>query len=207
MLEAVNRRVSDLWGKLRERVEQLTPVQKGTIVALGTLYAAVLIGLMFVGGDYVFKGKLSANAVIAHIATWMRASRLGALVLYAAMTLTAIPPISGFGTCVTMAGMAYASVQPSESHSWTHVSWRLIQGWIIASGGLVLSSSISFIALRALLNRLHGHWSILTDIKNDRRFRALQQAVRERGLWMAVLARCVRSLTKVLPITILLYVC
>ncbi|KAI3628646.1 TVP38 [Malassezia furfur] len=105
------------------------------------------------------------------------------------MTLTAIPPISGFGTCVTMAGMAYASVQPSESHSWTHVSWRLIQGWIIASGGLVLSSSISFIALRALLNRLHGHWSILTDIKNDRRFRALQQAVRERGLWMAVLAR------------------
>ena len=56
MLEAVNRRVSDLWGKLRERVEQLTPIQKGTIVALGTLYAAILIGLMFVGGDYVFKG-------------------------------------------------------------------------------------------------------------------------------------------------------
>lgn len=191
MLEVVNHRVSDLWGKLRERLEQLTPAQRAAVVALGTLYVAVVIGLMFIGGNYVFQGTLRSNAVLAHIATWMRVSRLRALVLYAGMTLAAIPPISGFGTCVTMAGMAYASVQPSEPHSWAHVFWRLMEGWMVASGGLILSASISFIALRTLLNRLDGRWGILTNIKSDRRFRALQQAVRERGLWMAVLARYV----------------
>ena len=51
MLEVVNHRVSDLWGKLRERLEQLTPAQRAAVVALGTLYVAVLIGLMFIGGD------------------------------------------------------------------------------------------------------------------------------------------------------------
>lgn len=108
------------------------------------------------------------------------------------MSITAIPPISGFGTTVTMAGMAFASVDAKESQdgvSLAQSAARLFYGWMIASGGLVWSSVLSFLLLRRILARLHGQWDMLSTIKSDRRFRALQGAVRERGLWMAVLSR------------------
>lgn len=91
-----------------------------------------------------------------------------------------------------MAGMAFASVDAKASQdgvSLAQSAVRLFYGWLIASGGLILSSLLSFVLLRRILARLHGQWDMLSTIKSDRRFRALQEAVRERGLWMAVLSR------------------
>ncbi|PKI84329.1 Tvp38p [Malassezia vespertilionis] len=93
---------------------------------------------------------------------------------------------------VTIAGMAFASAVSSEKNmrvTWWYSVGRFFYGWIIASVGLVISSYISFVFLQYILARMHGHWRVLDTIKGDRRFRALQEAVHERGLWMAVLSR------------------
>lgn len=109
------------------------------------------------------------------------------------MIACAIPPIHGFGTTVTLCGMAFASVSAdptSASLGFNAQLRRLLFGWLVASAGLLLSGCISFILLRRVLAQLHVHWSTLNQIKSDHRFRALQEAVRRRGLIMAMLARC-----------------
>ncbi|WFD38630.1 Tlg2-vesicle protein [Malassezia japonica] len=78
-----------------------------------------------------------------------------------------------------MAGMAFASVDAKASQdgvSLAQSAVRLFYGWLIASGGLILSSLLSFVLLRRILARLHGQWDMLSTIKSDRRFRALQEA-------------------------------
>lgn len=119
----------------------------------------------------------------------MRSSHSGILVLYSAMIITAIPPISGFGSTVTMAGMAFASLRPTDPRTWSQSLSQLAYGWAVASIGLVLSATTSLLLLRRVLSRLHGQWGVLSTIKKDRRFRALRIAVHEHGLWMAVLSR------------------
>jgi len=63
------------------------------------------------------------------------------------------------------------------------------QGWVIATVGLLLSACISFVVIRRILANMQGQWRMLARIKLDRRFRALQTAVRERSLVMTMLAR------------------
>lgn len=189
MLAALTENAFNAWANLRDRMERLTKAQKIAIGVIAILHVIGAAVFMLVGGDSILQCTVLAHSGIARMATWMRSSWMGILALYIAMCITAIPPISGFGTCVTMAGMAFASIDASEPRAWSHSASKLVYGWIIASFGMVLSSSISFMLLQTLLSRLHGQWEVLSVIKSDRRFRALQRAVKERGLWMAVLAR------------------
>ena len=103
------------------------------------------------------------------------------------MILSALPPIHGFSTSLTLCGMAFASSHAGAS--WHQQLSALLYGWGVATIGLMLSAMLSFHILRRLLANLHGQWDIQDRIKSDRRFRALQTAVRERGMPMAILAR------------------
>ena len=191
MMTELRRRCSEAYVQANRWLSQLTLAQK---LGLGTVMVAHMIvaaALPWIGGDTVFQCRLSADAGIVRLANWLRSARWGIVVLYFAMTLAAIPPISGFGTCLTLTGMAFASSTTSDKSTLTASLSRLMYGFGIAALGLVLSSTISFCLLRALFSRYHGDLEIFSLIRRDARFCALQQAVRERGLWMAVLARYV----------------
>lgn len=103
------------------------------------------------------------------------------------MTVTGIPPINGFSSTLTLCGMAFARSEPNAS--WQQQMGALIQGWFIATVGLLISACLSFVTLRFILAHIQGQWRVLVKIKSDRRFRALQTAVRDRGLIMAMLSR------------------
>lgn len=126
------------------------------------------------------------------MATWMRNSTWGIPVLYVLMVITAMPPLSGFGTLVTVAGMAFAHAGPEQAKAgvtWGQSLWQFTYGWLVASLGLILSATIGIAAIRFILTRLRGRWDVMAMVQDDPRFNALQEAVRTRGLWMAVLAR------------------
>lgn len=83
--------------------------------------------------------------------------------------------------------MAFATA-PVNANAGTQL-YALLRAWVIATGGMMFSAMGSFLILRRILAHLHGQWAALQHIKGDRRFRAMQSAVRERGTVMAVLAR------------------
>ena len=117
---------------------------------------------------------------------------MGIPLIYAALTVTAFPPVVGFGMTITVCSMAYGSAGPEQDRRSMTVQRELaivLYGWLVTAAGYVLSASICFFGLRRLLHACHGHWSVIEQVKQDARFHAMQEAVRTRGLWMAVLIR------------------
>ncbi|WFD25856.1 Tlg2-vesicle protein [Malassezia nana] len=103
------------------------------------------------------------------------------------MIITGLPPLNGFSSALTLCGMAFARSEPKAP--WAQHMRALGWGWFVATLGLLVSACVSFVVLRRLLKKVQGQWALLARIKSDRRFRALQHAVHERGLVMALLAR------------------
>lgn len=176
------------WDIYRERFKELTPAQKAGIVAFLLLQLLVLGYLLHGGGGELMHGaQPTLTPGIARISLWISHSWLGIPLLYLSMAVTGIPPITGFSSTLTLCGMAFARSEPNAP--WQQQVRALGQGWAIATVGLLLSACLSFVIVRRVLANLQGQWHMLSRIKSDRRFLALQTAVRERGLMMAILAR------------------
>lgn len=175
---------------VKQRLLHMTPLQKGLAALLFLLQLSIIAIVTYYGGDQIFHGTFVESftfVVLARVAAWISHSFFGVIVLYLFMTICAFPPMHGFMTCMTVCGMAFGSAG-AQSTMHQQVSY-LLYAWFIAVVGLMVSACISVVVLRRVLYYLHGQWQLLARMKQDRRFLSLQNAIRDHGLVMAVLAR------------------
>ena len=159
----------------------LTPAQKAFFIAGALLYTAITVALI-VAGDEIFHS-------VARASTWFARSPYGIPALYALMTVLSFPPTVGFGTSVTLCGMAFGSARGAPDFSWEAQLKRLLWAYAVALGGYVLGSTVAFFTLRRVVAALERRWQLIRSAKNDPRFTAVQTAVYQSGIWVAVLIR------------------
>ena len=167
--------------RARNAASSLTPVQKAFLVVGALLYTGLSVALI-VAGDEIFHA-------IARASSWFAKSPYGVPALYAIMTVLAFPPTVGFGTSVTMCGMAFGSAREATDLTWGTQSKRVFGAYLVATGGYVLGSTTAFVVLHRLVSVLEGRWQAIRSAKSDPRFGAVQTAVYQSGVWVAVLIR------------------
>jgi uncharacterized membrane protein YdjX (TVP38/TMEM64 family) len=86
---------------------------------------------------------------------------LGALIIFALITLTGFPPVIGYSSAVTLSGFVYG----------------FPAGWPVAAAATVVGSTAAFVASRGVCGGyVHGL------VGRDRRFVALGQVLRRDGV-------------------------
>jgi hypothetical protein len=96
----------------------------------------------------------------------------------------ALWPLPGYGTAITLCGLAYGS--PASPPVGTH---GLFEAWSLAAAGCLGGATMSFLIMRGMLRGPGRHWLWVKGIRDDRRWVAMEAAVRGRGTGMVVLIR------------------
>jgi len=87
--------------------------------------------------------------------------------LVSIITITSFPPLVGWSTTVSVCGFAYG-----------------LPGWFVASAGALLGAALSFIVLRLLFRE-----RIRSVTQSNRKWVALENVIRSRGLPLIILIR------------------
>ena len=159
----------------------LTPLQRALFV-IGALFYFALSVAILMAGEQIFH-------TVARTSTWFARSPVGIPVLYAIMCILGFPPMAGFGTSITLCGMAFGSARNTEDFAWHAQLRRVLWAYVLATGGYVLSATVAFLVLRYFISLLEDRWAVVRTAKEDPRFRAVQGAVDESRLWVSILLR------------------
>lgn len=124
----------------------------------------------------------------AQAAAWLSHQWYGKLVVLSLLIITAFPPTVGYGTAVTLCGLAYGSAAGSQGGSDSKNAHTVWEGWLLAASGCLLGATASFVVLRLLLRR-YAHLPMLKGVTDNQRFAAMGEAIRSRGTGMVVLIR------------------
>lgn len=119
---------------------------------------------------------------LAQISTSFSQSSLGPLFFIAIITLLSFPPTIGYGTSITLCGLAYGSPQASPSNS-------LFYAWFVAASGCFTGSLTAFLACRYALNHHGNQWKWIRRIREGREWKTMEKAVERQGWRMIVLIR------------------
>lgn len=107
---------------------------------------------------------------------------LGPLLLIALITLLSFPPLVGYGTSITLCGLAYGTPLPENTSS------GLFTAWLLAATGCLCGSTAVFVFFRAYLRTAHApQW--IADVRNKREWLAMERAVSAKGARMILLVR------------------
>lgn len=180
------------------------------IVLFGLLYAATIFVVVFVVGP---EQVLHYTASFALVIRGLQHARIA---LVALIVVSSFPPMVGYGTLVTLAGMAFGSAyvpegtkeDPSSSSSSSsssaaaaansgvvvvvdHGPGSIGQAWLVAATGCLLGAVCSFTFLRHVaLNSTWGRKVARIDkLRASAQWRAMETAVTRRGWTMALLLR------------------
>lgn len=106
-------------------------------------------------------------AAIGPIAESWRALPGGWLILFFAISLCAFPPVIGYSTCLTIAGIVWG-----------------LKGWFICASATVFGSTLSFIASRTILSRY-----VHSLVGQDKRFTAFALTLKHDGIKILIMIR------------------
>jgi hypothetical protein len=147
------------------------------VVVLALLYGGLTLA-------FVILGPQRTAQMLASAGTYISSSPHGKLGLLLGLFLTALPPLPGYGTAITLCGLAYGS--PASPPVGTH---GLFEAWSLAAAGCLGGATMSFLIMRGMLRGPGRHWLWVKGIRDDRRWVAMEAAVRGRGTGMVVLIR------------------
>ncbi|GAA94334.1 uncharacterized protein L969DRAFT_25880 [Mixia osmundae IAM 14324] len=159
-LHALEEQSNEALVSLRDRYDALSPAKKLGLLVYFAVNIAILIAFVVIGPSQIFRWLVAG-------ADRLRQYQFGALFLILAMILTAIPPLFGYSTMLTLAGFTYGM-------------WR---GWLVACAGCLLGSAVSFLICRRVLKN-QGQ-----SLRDGPTFRGLEHAMRKKGLFLICLVR------------------
>jgi hypothetical protein len=160
------------------------------IKVLGLLFLAfhicTFIFVVFVlGPEQVFD-------YTAQLAQYVRNLTFPRSTIIALTICVSFPPMIGYGTLMSLSGMAFGGSQKMKLENGTQVpAGSLWEAWVVAALSCLLGSLVSFTVLRSvLLSSSIGRKLTRIDILRDsRQWRAMEKAVGRKGLSMAILVR------------------
>lgn len=148
---------------------------KTIVVLIGIAYAAVVLALI----------RLGPHGILEHLAqfsTFFAQSTFGPFVLLLAITVLSFPPTIGYGTAITLCGLAYGSPTASPGNS-------LLYAWTIAATGCLVGSLTAFLVCRYALNHHGSQWAWVRKVREGREWKAMEKAVERQGAKMILLIR------------------
>ncbi|KAG8900773.1 Tlg2-vesicle protein [Tulasnella sp. 403] len=119
------------------------------------------------GSALLIAGPAATAQKLYDIAQELRKLPYGWLLLASIIAITSFPPLVGWSTTITVCGFAYG-----------------VQGWFVAAAGAIAGAAASFIVLRLVFTKRIRSWS-----KTNRKWTALENVIRARGLPLIILIR------------------
>jgi len=152
-----------------------------------TVHFSAFIFLVFVlGPEQVFN-------YTAQLAIYIRSNfAFPRTTLILLVSIVSFPPMIGYGTLITLSGMAFGGSQKVKLNDGSFVEvGSLWEAWSVAASACLLGSLISFTVLRSvLLTSLIGRKLTRIDsLRDSRQWRAMEKAVGRKGLSMVILVR------------------
>ncbi|CAO1632979.1 unnamed protein product [Parajaminaea phylloscopi] len=129
--------------------------------------------------------RLGPHGVLEHLSqfsTFFAQSTFGPLILICIITLLSFPPTFGYGTSITLCGLAFGSPMASPGNS-------LFYAWFVAASGCLIGSLTAFLVCRHALHRPGNQWVWITRIREGREWKAMEKAVERQGWRMIILIR------------------
>lgn len=132
--------------------------------------------------------RLGTHGILEYLydaALWFSSwPTLGPLLLIGLIAVLSFPPLIGYGTSITLCGLAYGTPLDSES------SHGLLMAWLIASAGCLTGSTLVFLFFRRYLSSHHSTLpSWINKVRTKREWLAMEKAVQEKGYRMILLIR------------------
>ena len=156
------------------------------ILVFVTLHMSAFIFLVFViGPEQVFN-------YTAQLAIYLRTLAFPRLTLISLVLVASFPPLIGYGTLITLSGMAFGgSVKSQVDGAPAVIKGSLLEAWCVAATACMLGSLLSFTVLRSVLltSQLGRRLTRIDSLRDSRQWRAMEKAVGRRGLSMAILVR------------------
>lgn len=142
---------------------------------LGLIYVVLVIVVLRLGTHGILE-------YLAGFALFFSQSSFGPLILLVIITILSFPPTVGYGTSITLCGLAYGSPASGPGHG-------LFRGWLIAATGCVVGSVTAFLTCRRGLHSYANHWEWVKKIREGREWKAMERAVERKGWKMIILIR------------------
>ncbi|SPO22524.1 uncharacterized protein UTRI_01202 [Ustilago trichophora] len=149
-------------------------------LVLGVKFLILAI-VVYIGPEAMFDAT-------AKLAIWFGTKSFGAVLLIALVVIVSFPPLVGYGTCITLFGLGWG-VHADATSSHPQLNGNLLEAWLLASTACLLGATVSFSVLRFLIIHHSKRVSWISSTLNDPKYVALSTAVRQRGLFMAILIR------------------
>lgn len=174
---------------------------------LATRLALVLVGLVYAATVFFIVFVIGPEQVLHYTASFalvIRGLQHARIALIALIVIASFPPMVGYGTLITLAGMAFGSAYVPESEVPSsslplenamepvdHGPGSIGQAWLVAVAGCLLGAVSSFTFLRHVA--LSSSWgrkiSRIDKLRASIQWRAMETAVVRRGWTMALLLR------------------
>jgi uncharacterized membrane protein YdjX (TVP38/TMEM64 family) len=157
------------------------------ILLFFTIHFSVFVFLFFyIGPEQVFD-------YTAQLAVYIRTLSFPRTTLILLVCIVSFPPLLGYGTLITLCGMAYGGSQKvkGQDGNTEYLSGSLLHSWVLAASACMIGSLFSFLVIRTfLLNSSIGRKLTRIDsLRASRQWRAMEQAIGQRGLSMVILVR------------------
>ncbi|CAO1630086.1 unnamed protein product [Jaminaea pallidilutea] len=153
----------------------LTLLGKVIVAAIAVAYAAFTIVCIRLGPHGLLE-------YLASFAGFFIESPFGPLLLILIITVLSFPPTFGYGTAITLCGVAYGSPTSGPSGSLSH-------GWLLASTGCMVGATTAFLVCRYVLVRHAERFAFVRRLREGREWKAMEKAVERKGWKMIVLIR------------------
>jgi magnesium-transporting ATPase (P-type) len=128
----------------------------------------------------------------AQLAIYIRTFSFPRTTLIFLVCIVSFPPLIGYGTLITLCGMAYGGTQKVQGQDGIMVvSGSLVEAWCLAAGACMMGSLVSFLVLRSFLltSSIGRKLTRIDSLRASRQWRAMEQAIGQRGLSMVILVR------------------
>lgn len=146
--------------KTRETMQHMTMAQKLFFIFFIAISATC--GILFL----IFHSQIFQ--ALDPLAKRWREQRGGWAILFILIVLSAFPPLLGYSTCMTLAGLIYG----------------FPNGWFVAASGTIVGSTLSFLTFRRFFASFSENL-----VNRDRRFAAFTMTLKQDGFKLLCLIR------------------
>lgn len=154
---------------------QLSLRAQVALAFLGVVYLVLIVSAIRLGSHGILE-------YLSGFALFFSHSSLGPPILVTIITICSFPPMVGYGTAITLCGLAFGSPLSGPGHG-------LGIAWLIASIGCVAGSLASFLGCRWALRNYANEWEWVKKVRRAREWRAMEKAVDSKGWKMIMLVR------------------
>ncbi|GAB7363488.1 hypothetical protein MBLNU230_g3759t1 [Neophaeotheca triangularis] len=146
----------------RQTIQTFQNLKTWQKYALAFFVLQAIVGLVVFS---IYHERIFAT-LVPFVKKW-RDQRAGWLILWILTFTVSFPPLIGYSTCITIAGLVYG-----------------MKGWFVVASATVLGSTCSFIVSRGVLRKWVQKW-----VAGDKRFEAVSLVLKHDGLKLLVMIR------------------